>query len=81
MRTTMSDPDEPLVIGDRVTRPLDVSEIRSTRLGTVIEVYAASPSVTSTEPLTLYAIEWDGVSYIERGYFRDGLTKVVDENT
>lgn len=69
---------DPLVVGDRVSRPREVVGNLPEQHGIVVEVYLARPSTTGGN-LWLYAVEWHGTSYVERGYLRNGLTKVVIE--
>ena len=45
------------------------------RTGTVTECYQSRPDGQGAT-LPLYAVEWEHVRYIERGYLREGLVKL-----
>jgi hypothetical protein len=70
---------KPLVVGDRVQRrDVLIARITLIRQGTVVEVYQSRPNAVG-HTLPLYAVEWEGQGFIERGYFREGLVKITPD--
>jgi hypothetical protein len=68
---------DPLAVGDRVQRqPVSMSmEPSPSHTGIVTECYQSRPDGQGAT-LPLYAVEWEDVRYIERGYLREGLVKL-----
>lgn len=74
----------PLSVKDRVARRLNSLDDDGLPVpvpfGTVVEVYPSSETDSLSDKSltlhTLYAVQWDEPSYIQRNYIRENLIKI-----
>lgn len=61
-----------LKVGDRVSRQLSPNELR--KYGVIVEKYKTRQGIGFT-PFTMFAIKWDNIEKVERGYLEQYLQK------